>query len=70
MAHPNHIFASQDDVWLEADNDENLRAIRAFHPNDNKLALNLEENFNDKNLLQISEALSHSFERWKLTNVW
>ena len=70
MNHPNHIFARQDYIWLEAANDENLKAIQAFHPNDGKLAINLKENFNDKDLLEISEVLSQSFDRWKLMSVW
>ena len=70
MANPYHIFASQDDIWLNINKGKNLKAIQAFHPNDNKLALNLEESFSDQSLLEVSEALSHSFERWKLTDVW
>ena len=69
MAHPYHIFALQDYMLLVADNNKNLKAIQAFHPKDNKLALLLEENFGDQSLLKFSEVLSHSFERWKLTNI-
>ena len=70
MTHPNHIFAEQDYVWLERDDDENLKAIQEFHPIDAKLVLSLEKSFNDEGLLKVSEALSHSFEKWELTNVW
>ena len=69
MDHPTRIFVLQDYMLLVADNDKNLKEIQAFHPKDNKLALMLEKNFSDQSLLKVSEVLSHSFERWKLTNV-
>ena len=70
MANPNNIFAREDYIWLKADKDENLKAIRAFHPHKNKLVLLVQESFGAQSLLEVSEVLSHSFQRWKLTNVW
>ena len=70
MALPTHVFAEQDYIRLIGDDDENLKAIQAFQPREDKLVLSLWESFNDKSLLEVSDALSHSFERWKLTSVW
>ena len=69
MAHPNHIFARQDYIRLKGDIDENLKAIQLFRPREDKLGLSLEESFNDQRLLEVSVALSQSFDRWTLTNV-
>ena len=69
MADPCHILARQDYIWFKADKDKNLKAIQAFQLNDNELALCFEDSFNDQGLLEVFEALSHSFDRWKLTNV-
>ena len=70
MAQPNHIFADQDCLELVNDDDDNLKAIQAFHPTDDKLALFLQETFNYQNLLRVFESLSNNFDRWKLTKVW
>ena len=70
MALPHDIFAKQDYVRLKGDNGQNLNAIQAFRPSDDKLALSLEESFNNQSLLEVSEVLAHSFDRWKLTDFW
>ena len=70
MASPRNIFANQDYISLEADDNENLKAIQAFHPSDGKLVLELGENFDGQTLWKVSEALSYKFKTWKLMSVW
>ena len=70
MAGPNHVFAGQDCLLLGDNSDENIKAIQAFYPTNDKLGLWLKKGFNDNHLLRVSEALSHSFDRWTLMNVW
>ena len=70
MANPTHMFTRQDCIWLKGDDHENLKAIQEFHPDNDKLALNLEESFSDLCLQIVSETLSHSLNRWTFTNLW
>ena len=70
MANPVNIFSSQDHIRLGDDGAENLKVLESFQPNNRKLALVLGERIIDTSLLEVSEALSLSLERWKVTNVW
>ena len=70
MAIPDHVFSRQDRLILGDNNDENLRHIERFRPDDGKLILDLLESFKEDNLLALSEAFSLAFDKWKLKNCW
>ena len=70
MALPGHIFSIQDHLFLDDNNDDNLRKIKRFNPEDGKLALILLESFKIDNLLLLFEAFSLAIDKWGLRNFW
>ena len=70
MANPAHVFSRQDYLDLGSDDDENLRQIERFHPQDGKLSLDLRKGFKEDNLLALSEALLLALNKWKLKVFW
>ena len=70
MAIPVHVFSRQDYLDFGSDDDENLREIESFHPQDGKLSLNLRKGFKEDNFLALSEALLLAFDKWKLKDFW
>ena len=70
MAIPDHVFSRQDYLDLGDDDNENLREIERFHPQDGKLSLILRKGFKEDNFLALSEALLLAFDKWKLKDFW
>ena len=70
MPTPDHIFSSQDYLFLDENNDDNLREIERFRPQEGKLVLVVRASFKEDNLLKVSKAFSFAFDKWKLENFW
>ena len=70
MAIPDHVFSRQDNLDLGDDDNENLREIERFHPQDGKLSLNLRKGFKEDNFLALNEELLLAFDKWKLKDFW
>ena len=70
MPIPDHIFSLQDYLSLGDNNEENLRKIERFNPDDGKLVLNLLKSFKETSLAAFDKALSFIGNKWKLRDLW
>ena len=70
MSDPCHVFSIQDHLFLDDNNDKNLRKIGKLRPVDGKLAFVLKPEFIEDNLTAVIEALLFVLDERKLKNFW